>query len=416
MRILFPLLVVLTFVTATILENGQSRLDPYPGQARLLESGVEGWKTYEADAEEISYKGRWDKQHISWWSAAGIKFAFTGEKLALTFGDHTVDGVLVAYRIGGQDWQFANVTANDAYQFVGPWTTGLNLTDATAQRADKLGLWIRLLLSFCSPLILRTVQLSSVSVDLDAAIYEVKPFPRMVEVIGDSLSSGDFATYEGLSSWAYLFAAGLGNVEYHLTAYPGICLVDQNCWGNPRGQIYQWYRTSDTSPRAAEIYGESPPDWDFNAQQPADLVVINIGTNDNNSANNVSSTDYYNDYVKLVNDIHKIWPEAQIVLMSLWGGFASSGDTYVQGPLFVDEIRDVHKLFQEEGSFVHYFDTTGILQQNDISPQWHPTDVGHIKVAAHFMQWVKINFGWKMEATGPMVHSGTLYWNDQDSY
>lgn len=44
-------------------------------------------------------------------------------------------------------------------------------------------------------------------------------------------------------------------------------------------------------------------------------MVINIGTNDNNPANNVSSTDYYNDYVKLVGDIHKIWPRAQIVLM-----------------------------------------------------------------------------------------------------
>ncbi len=148
--------------------------------------------------------------------------------------------------------------------------------------------------------------------------------------------------------------------------------------------------------------------------------------------NNVSSTDYYNDYVKLVGDVHRIWPDAQSVLMvclispvytalrltsqSLWGGFGASGDTYVQGPLFVNEIRNVYGSFQDNGTFVHYFDTTGILQQNDIGPMWHPTDVGHIKIAAHFMQWVKIKFGWEMEATGPMVHSGTLYWNDQESY
>lgn len=35
-----------------------------------------------------------------------------------------------------------------------------------------------------------------------------------------SLSSGDFATYEGLASWAYNFVAGLGNVEYSLTVGP----------------------------------------------------------------------------------------------------------------------------------------------------------------------------------------------------
>jgi hypothetical protein len=65
----------------------------------------------------------------------------------------------------------------------------------------------------------------------------------MVEIIGDSydpclqyggsfiyidersLSSGDYATYEGLSSWAYLFAAGLGNVEYSITVRPYFPLV-----------------------------------------------------------------------------------------------------------------------------------------------------------------------------------------------
>jgi hypothetical protein len=66
LHIFLPLFLAISPVAATILENGQPRLDPYPGQAQLLENGVEeGWKTYDADAEEISYKGRWDEQHIS---------------------------------------------------------------------------------------------------------------------------------------------------------------------------------------------------------------------------------------------------------------------------------------------------------------------------------------------------------------
>jgi hypothetical protein len=32
-----------------------------------------------------------------------------------------------------------------------------------------------------------------------------------------SLASGQFGTYETISSWAFLYAAGLGNVEYSIT-------------------------------------------------------------------------------------------------------------------------------------------------------------------------------------------------------
>lgn len=49
-------------------------------------------------------------------------------------------------------------------------------------------------------------------------------------------------------------------------------------------------------------------------------------------------------------------------------------------------------------------------------PQWHPTDVGHIKLASHLMQFIKIKFGWDLLATGPEVQHETLYWNDQANY
>jgi hypothetical protein len=49
--------------------------------------------------------------------------------------------------------------------------------------------------------------------------------------------------------------AGLGDTEFSVTAYPGICAADQDCWGNPRGQVHQWFYTSDTSYRASVMYG-----------------------------------------------------------------------------------------------------------------------------------------------------------------
>jgi hypothetical protein len=129
--------------------------------------------------------------------------------------------------------------------------------------------------------------------------------------------------------------------------------------------MYQWYQTSDTSPRAQEIYGDNPEPWNFKAHPAADLVIINLGTNDNNTYNNVSGTVYYNDYIKLVNSIHQIWPKSQIILISLWNGFYQDGNTWVQGGAFVEDILGVYEHFKPAG-FVHYFNTTGIMQHNDI--------------------------------------------------
>lgn len=51
--------------------------------------------------------------------------------------------------------------------------------------------------------------------------------------------------------------------------------------------------------------------------------------------------------------------------------------------------------------FVHYFNTTGIMQHNDIGPSYHLTDVGAIKIASHLIQYIRIKFGWDLFATGP---------------
>jgi hypothetical protein len=57
-----------------------------------------------------------------------MKFGFTGTNLAIEFGRWTSEGVLLAWRLDGLDWDFANVTANATYQFVNASTPGQNLT------------------------------------------------------------------------------------------------------------------------------------------------------------------------------------------------------------------------------------------------------------------------------------------------
>ncbi|KAE8311066.1 SGNH hydrolase-type esterase domain-containing protein [Aspergillus transmontanensis] len=362
---------------ATILENGQERLNPYPGQAEEV-SVDDSWKSYGADASEISYKGRWDSTYTSC-DVPGVKFGFTGDKLAVSFGENTSKDVLVAYRIGGLDWEFSNVTAKSAYQFVKPGSSALNETEYADDKTFEL-----------------RVQIDGVSVASDARLVKAAEFNRTVEIIGDSLASGQYATYEGLASWGFNFAAGLGNAEYTITTY-------------------QWSRASDVGDRANAAFGDEPEAWNFTAHRAADLVIINLGTNDARTLNNIPSDDYYQSYVKMVENVHGVWPDAQIVLMSLWGNFIKSGSTWVQKTIYESEVQKVYQHFEKDG-YVHYFDTKGILQHNDISPGGHPTDFGHLKIASHLMQWTKIKLGWEFGATGPEVQHDTTYWNNQDSY
>ncbi|KAK3336650.1 Lipase, GDSL-like protein [Cercophora scortea] len=419
----------LSLSSATILQNGQPKPSNYPDTR--IDSNVSSFKTYPADAPEISYKGRWDSKHVSWWSAPGIKFGYTGQTVAISFGNLTSPGVLIAYRIGGLDWMFTNVTAGGTHLLVSADTPGSSLTAPINPWTFEMRVtnWAY------------GLQIDSVHVAAGEKLVKLPDFGRRIEVIGDSLAAGMYTSYEGLSSWAYGLGAGLGDTEYSITAYPGICAADQDCWGNPRGQVHQWFYTSDTSYRASVAYGDNPEPWDFSKRPAADIVVINIGTNDQNAANNVSSTVYIDALTKIIQGVHGKWPKAQVIVMSLWLGFYQSGNSYFPGASqgFVNEVYQMCKWFNSDdylrnptvydgvtkktarGSgrsepFVHYFNTTGIMQHNDIGPQWHPTDVGAIKVASHLQQFIRMTFGWDLYATGPEVFHDTLYWNDQSGY
>ncbi|KAK4157028.1 lipase [Chaetomidium leptoderma] len=416
-------------VSATILQNGQVRETSFPDTR--IDPSASSFRTYPANATEISYKGRWDSKHVSWWSAPGIKFGYTGRTVAISFGNLTSDGVLVGYRIGGLDWMFTNITAGATHLLVSPETPGSDQTGPINPWTFELRVtnWAY------------GVQIDAVHVATGEKLIKLPDFGRRIEVIGDSLASGMYTTYEGLSSFGYGLGAGLGNTEFAVTAYPGICAADQNCWDIPRGQSHQWFYTSDMSYRASVIHGENPEPWDFKKHPAADIVVINIGTNDNNEANNVSTEAYIDGLAKIIQGVHGKWPEAQVVVMSLWLGFYQSGNTYLpeapQG--WVNEIYEMVKWFNSDAylsnpivydgvtkktsktckkakPFVHHFNTTGILQHNDIGPQWHPTDVGAIKVASHLQQFIRIKFDWDLYATGPEVFHETLYWNDQSGY
>ncbi|EAA63262.1 hypothetical protein AN3294.2 [Aspergillus nidulans FGSC A4] len=376
--------------SATIMENGQPRADPYPGQCSTIDLDS-SWRSYDADAPEISYKGR----------APGLKLQFSGKKLALSFGEHTSEGTLVAYRIGTLDWLFTNVTADATYQFVGEGTHYEELPGDGDHIFEM------------------RVQIAGVSVDVDDHLTKPPTFKKKVEIIGGSasLTGGQYATYETLSAWSFVYAQGLGNVEFGITAYPGACLVDMQCYGGGvHGMIWYWHRASDPGSRARNMYGGEPEEWDVTAEQPADLVIIQMGGNDHRHPNEIPGENFYQGYVDLIENIHQHWPDASIVIMTQWGIWNQEGSEYTQSVIYEEEIQRVYEHFKDrKWRFVYLFHTDGILGHNDINPKNHPTDVGHIKIASHLLQWTNLMLGWELNPRGEMQH-GTLYWNDMEGY
>jgi uncharacterized protein YaeQ len=67
--------------------------------------------------------------------------------------------------------------------------------------------------------------------------------------------------------------------------------------------------------RAIDIWGDEPEVWDFSKHPAADIVVINLGTNDNNSINDVTTAGYVAQYTMLIEGVHAVWPKAQIILI-----------------------------------------------------------------------------------------------------
>lgn len=50
----------------TILQNGQVRTTNYPDTK--IDVSSYDFQSYNANATELSYKGRWDSKKVSWWS------------------------------------------------------------------------------------------------------------------------------------------------------------------------------------------------------------------------------------------------------------------------------------------------------------------------------------------------------------
>lgn len=153
------------------------------------------------------------------------------------------------------------------------------------------------------------------------------PYEQHIEFIGDSLtagygvecSSGDenfsAPTQSAYASYAMVAAREL-EASAHLIAYSGKGAY-QNYGGNlDEPMPVLWPRLFTT---------QAEPLWDASSQ-PADVVVVNLGTNDFSAA--ISYENFVGAYVALLQDVRVQYPAATIMGIS-WAHWGSESESWV---------------------------------------------------------------------------------------
>jgi lysophospholipase L1-like esterase len=173
---------------------------------------------------------------------------------------------------------------------------------------------------------------------------------NLVEFIGDSITVGQPNADRPFTAYAWLTGEALG-AGHTQVAQGGACLVSQDCYG-----MMDWFRRSS----GYATYD----DWNFATYQ-ATAVVINLGTND--VGHNVSTTQFQQNYIVMLQRVRQAYPNAHIFAMATFRG------------RYVPETQNAVAAVGD--SRVHFVDTTGWIGTADLVDSVHPNDAGHAKIA-----------------------------------
>lgn len=173
---------------------------------------------------------------------------------------------------------------------------------------------------------------------------------NFIEFIGDSITVGQPNADRPFTAYAWLTGEALG-AGHTQVAQGGACLVSQDCYG-----MMDWFRRSS----GYATYD----DWNFATYQ-ATAVVINLGTND--VGHNVSTTQFQQNYVVMLQRVRQAYPNAHIFAMGTFRG------------RYIPETQNA--VAASGDSRVHFVDTTGWIGTADLVDSVHPNDAGHAKIA-----------------------------------
>ena len=234
------------------------------------------------------------------------------------------------------------------------------------------------------------------SIDITGGRFTQQPAVSeyTMEVIGDSITCGhgnmvtngtgsySTATEDGTNTYAVLAAKQLG---------ADVSIVSRSGMGFCRGtansdSIYNYYAKTAALPRN-EL---NNTDWDF-SQNPNDVVVINLGTNDNNATiNGTKVTDEYitSEAVAFLQLVREKNPNATIIWA--YGMMGNERESAIKAA--------VDKRVADGDKAVYYLSLTKMdIETEGTGITGHPTIATHKDRATVLAKFIAQQTGWTLK-------------------
>lgn len=217
---------------------------------------------------------------------------------------------------------------------------------------------------------------------------------KLIEFVGDSITCGygvddedsshhfSTRTEDVTKTYAYKTAEALG-FDYSMVSFSGYGIISGYSDGQnkvPEQTVPQYYTKLGYSWSDNSGFRPSETDWDF--KRKPDVVVINLGTNDDSYCKNIPERceefkAEYKNFLKLVREKN---PDAEIVCAL--GIMGQNLYPYVEAAVseFSSETGD-------EKVFCLEFDNQS--QEDGIAADWHPTEKTHATASAKLVEKIK---------------------------
>lgn len=238
--------------------------------------------------------------------------------------------------------------------------------------------------------------------DITVTGKDVKPADEkehLIEFIGDSITCGygvddedrnhHFSTKTEDVTKAYAYkTAQLLDVDYSMVSFSGYGIISGYSDGTRKVSeqaVPQFYTKYGYCWTENNGFVPSNVEWKFKRQP--DVIVVNLGTNDNSYCRGMSDrcSEYQQEYVEFLKTIRKNNPKATII-----------GTLGIMGNELYPYVEAAIKQYTEEtgDENVTYMMFDNQSEADGIAADWHPTEATHSKAAEKLANKIKEVMGW----------------------